>query len=273
MLNDSLISKGYDVFSTRYNGSWMNKKNLDVNKDGKLNESDEVEVRSAYIKSKHVRLALMLHHNSWKRNRSVNGIEVYYLGAENEKKLHSPKRYLISPEFCTVYSDSSRYIAEKIVQGFLDKGIKAKTMCCNLPLIRNNPARITVLTEFGYVSNKEDLKRAMSKEYQELYVGIVADVINANRDYIFGNEFYAPLLDTRSITSESAQALYDRLLFNHIKKGDANWFDLDSGRQNNLSAFRTDYVQKEKERRLKLFAMFLKEKGRETYRAKNHVMD
>lgn len=272
-LRDSLENKGYAVISTRKDGFGMNKNNMDVNKDNDVNLRDELDARSNYSKSNNVRIFCSLHENSSRRSRKFKGLEVYFFGIKDTTELNNNRPNYHSPEKCTIYSDSSRYVAEKLVQYFVDRGIEAKVAGTDLRILRNKPAPISILIEFGYLSNPTDLKELKSKEVQELYAGIVANFINENRRYIFSEKFDTPLSDLTMITSETTQELYSRLLTDFIKDNNGYVCGAKSYTKDSLSNFKTAVLQKEKERRLKLLANFMKEKLGDVYRSRFNIIN
>lgn len=110
-------------------------------------------------------LAVSIHLNSFKEDRSVHGAQVFFPAGSNEE---------------LVISESKR-LAET-VQNFLSKGIDDGTKRTALSksgvLILKNPSSPIVIIECGFLSNNTEAELLKSKEYQKkiatcIYKGIM----------------------------------------------------------------------------------------------------
>jgi len=205
-IDSLLILKGYPTYMTRTNNTRMNINNVDVNKDGCVNMRDDIDTISKYIKSVDAKLAIIIHYGAYSAKKhfgpyrefnSVNGAEFYFYGILNKKQLTDGVANYNHPEDCKIYSASSMTVAKELTKFYNDNGMTARVWGSDFRILCDNPAEVTILTEFKYLTNKKDFEKATSKEGQLADAKLVVDFIDKKRDMIFNPKSYAANLEKK----------------------------------------------------------------------------
>lgn len=181
---DSLLSENYYIFLTREDKFGVNILNTDFNNDKRLTVADELLARSNKIYTNNSDIALSIHYNYHPKYSSVRGMEIYFYGIQKTSDLNDGKLSIALPKNCKIYSKESLNVAEKMVSYAKDKGIILRAYGSDMRLLRENPAKITLLIEVGYLTNKYDLKNAISESGRNESAKFLADFFNEHEDYL-----------------------------------------------------------------------------------------
>ncbi|MGV8086681.1 MAG: N-acetylmuramoyl-L-alanine amidase family protein [Candidatus Woesearchaeota archaeon] len=181
---DSLLRENYNIFLTREDQFGVNTINKDFNNDKKISVTDELLARSNYISSTNSNLALSIHYNYHPRYSRVQGMEVYFYGVNSLDDINDGKLSIALPKNCKIYSNESLLVAEKMVSYAKDRGITLRAYGSDMRILRENPAKITLLIEVGYLTNKYDFKNAITENGRRESAKFLADFFNEHQEYL-----------------------------------------------------------------------------------------
>ena len=225
-LYNLLRQNGISVITTRHDAYRVNKSNLDIDKDGKITVRDELFARLDYIKkvtADTANLYINIHCNADPRSSRYKGVGLYTYGIVDTVELNDKRKNFHNPEECKIYSAYSVQVANRLAKYLMDKGLEVEVYCSDLRMVRNSPAKASILVELGYLTNPSDFKMLTSDKGQQTMAEILADFTIENAAYLSNPKANPSLFDIKRITSESTQELCRRLLSDFTKENE-NYF-------------------------------------------------
>lgn len=183
-LEGLLEDDGCNVMMTRNSGTRLNTKNLDINKDKKVDVKDELYARSNYIRNISSDCDILIHYNANPFTKYVKGMEIYFYGVRSLKQIEDNELNYTRPPRCKIYSEPSMLLAEKLGQYIREQGIDASAIGSDMRILRENPDRMMILIEVGYLTTPSDVRDWTTPEGQKKIASLLHGFFEENIGYI-----------------------------------------------------------------------------------------
>lgn len=185
-LKPFLENLGYNVILTRTDHSAVNKDSIDYNKDGEINNKDDLIARIEFGKKNNADYFMSIHCNAFrskskskasqKKASEKKGTEIYFYGLKNQKQENDKKiNYNYNLKDIKIYSEKNMGFGKKMNGAFSKNNIETKVIGSDFIVLKENPAERSILIELGYLTNKEDREYIKSEEGQKHFVQAITN--------------------------------------------------------------------------------------------------
>lgn len=172
-LKPMLEKQGYKVFMTREHDTDINQTNIDYNYDGKINLTDELHSRKKLIKKTNADYFLSIHNNA-DRSKFTHGLELWVYGYRYPHEKDNNKIDHHEPQKAKYKNKIAYKFANDIEKTFQNAGFKTRVACGDFNILEKNPIQKSIIIEYGYLTNPNDLRRMQSEDFQKYCAEITA---------------------------------------------------------------------------------------------------
>lgn len=175
-----LEKQGYKVYTTRTEDTYLNYPGMDLNNDNKIDTKDELIARRNFSKNLNADYFLSLHNNADLKTKWTNGLELWIYGYRYKKELTNNKTDHHTPKRAKYKNEEAYEFAKKMEETFSKAGFKTQIGCGDFTVLENHPVPKSLIIEYGYLTNPDDLRRMQSDDFQKYCAEMTAKYFKKN---------------------------------------------------------------------------------------------